>query len=158
MGVKFILRSSGICEGVDSTISFCRCQVFRSGPLAIAVRNQWVSQRWPPSTLKGTPLVQRAMRESCHSPMKESASPEGVSRPCTTSAKGKSRNPVEVQLVGEIEIGNGVGESRFEGVSQSLQPSRCLCSRRQQNRRARLRTLMFIDFETCNRGRTALRG
>src|SRR6267143_775093 len=41
----------------------------------IAVRNQSVGQRWPPSTLKGNPLVQRATPEVCQPPMKASNRP-----------------------------------------------------------------------------------
>src|SRR5216684_4704235 len=40
-----------------------------------AVRNQSVGQRWPPSTLKGNPLVQRAMPENCQLPINASNTP-----------------------------------------------------------------------------------
>src|SRR6267378_6280164 len=42
---------------------------------AMPVRNQSVGQRWPPSTLKGNPLVQRATPLISHPPMKPFTTP-----------------------------------------------------------------------------------
>jgi hypothetical protein len=56
----------------------------------IAVKNQSVGQRCPPSTLKGNPLVQRAIPESCQFPMKALATPLALLAKARPLPKGSS--------------------------------------------------------------------
>src|SRR5467141_2644124 len=74
-------RVKSACAATGSaktlTLPFClKTPVFGLAVIwAIAVRNQSVGQRWPPSTLKGNPLVQRASPETCQSPIRAFTTP-----------------------------------------------------------------------------------
>src|ERR1700739_3705661 len=117
---KSVKAVVGFGKTLTASLGCVKCPVLGlTNMFAMPCSSQSVGQKFPLSTVKGKPLVQRARPEDLPAADESVEDSAGVSRKMLASAERQLGNPVRIDLVSRIKIRNSATATGIERIYQA---------------------------------------